>query len=199
MLPNPNLNPSSQPWARAITVAVQENTKDIDVLKKAMLSDNRAMAGQMGAVGRQVNELGSRSTRIVSAANLSVTATSSTSFSTATRNVNIPGEGRTSRHALISVSAPVSRSGDAIGPFITILFDGSVMFRDTVGQSTGGRVPDDWGNSLTTTFSAIVPPDGGTLAIRMQLSMFSGSSASATLSNIRVSTYFTDRPSNQVE
>lgn len=193
ILPRPNLPNAAMPWGRSITEAVESLEKTTSRTDQSLVSENRAFAGQMGAVGRQIQELGSRITRIVRPASLTVTASSSTSWASATRTVTIDGVGSTGRHALISVSSPVRTTGDGIaGPFATVRLDGQVVYRDSVGQSAGGRVPEQWGNSLNATFSGVVLPAGSTISIQLQASLFMSGSASATLTAPTISVYFVD-------
>lgn len=193
VLPRPNLPNDSMRWGRAVTEAVEELKKGTSRTDQALVSENRAISGQMGAVGRQIQELGSRVTRIVRPAALTVTATSTTSWASATRTATIAGVGSTGRHALISVSSPATRTGDGIsGPFVTVRMDNRVVYRDSVGQSTGGRVPDNWGNSLNATFSGIVNPGGSTISIQLQASLFVAGSATASLTAPVISVYFVD-------
>lgn len=193
VLPRPNLPNDSMRWGRSITEAVEELKKTTSRTDQSLVSENRAFAGQMGAVGRQIQELGSRITRVVRPASLTVNTNSTTSWASATRTVTIDGVGSTGRHALISVSSPVTTTGSGIaGPFATVRLDGQVVYRDSVGQSAGGRVPDQWGNSLNATFSGIVLPRGSTISIQLQASLFISGSASATLTSPTISVYFVD-------
>lgn len=193
VLPRPNLPNAAMPWGRAVSEAVERLEKDTSRTNQTLEVENRSIAGQMGAVGRQIQELGSRVTRIVRPAPLTVTANSVNSWSSATRTATIPGVGSTGRHALISVSSPVTRTGEGIaGPFATVSLDSRVMYRDSVGQSTGGRVPEEWGNSLNATFSGIINPGGSTINIQLQASLFMAGSASATLTAPTISVYFVD-------
>ena len=100
--PAPNLPNEAMPWARDVVKKLQQLEKDAARTDSSVTSDNRAIAGQMGAVGRQIEELGSRVTHIVTLASVTVTASSVKSFSSATVSGTIPGVG-SARNALISV------------------------------------------------------------------------------------------------
>lgn len=55
--PQNNLSPSAVPWARKIQEVTRRDTYRIDALEMAQQADNRGQAGQMGVVGRQIEEL----------------------------------------------------------------------------------------------------------------------------------------------
>lgn len=54
VLPQNNLNGDAVPWARDVTKLTQANSRDIERLEMFQEMSNRANAGQMGVLGRQV-------------------------------------------------------------------------------------------------------------------------------------------------
>lgn len=54
VLPQPNVNDDAVPWARKITGATQDNTRELARVSQDLEMSNRATAGQMGVIGRQL-------------------------------------------------------------------------------------------------------------------------------------------------
>lgn len=200
VFPRSNLNNEAVPWGRAVENAVVSDSRRIGQLEAALVSENRASAGQMGSAGRQIEglaaqteELASRVTSRVFLDTVTVTSTSTTGWASSSTSATLPGVTGGSRHALISVVAPVVRSGDAMaGPFITVRFRGVVVFRRAVAVA-GGLTPPDWGESLSTTFSAEVPPGGGELQITLQSQLFVAGTGSASAVLPTATAYFVDK------
>ena len=190
VFPQNNLPPASVPWGRAPQNAVDSSTRNLGIMSLTSESDNRATAGQMGVVGRQITELGNRTTKTTSMSSISVTATS-TSFSTATGNTLLPGVGTDPRYALVVFSSPVTQGTNMTDIFVTITAGGVVVFRGTPTRADG-VVPPDWGSGISATFSALVPPGGLPITVTVQAALFVAGSQTATLDNPTWATYFTD-------
>lgn len=200
VFPRSNLNNEAVPWGRAIENAVVSDARRIEQLEAALVSENRASAGQMGSAGRQIDglaqqteELASRVTTSVLVEPVSVTTSSTTVWASASTSAVLPGVPGGSRHALISVSSPISRTGTSMaGPFVTVRFQGAVVFRRAV-TGAGGLTPPDWGESVSTSFSAEVPSSGGLLQITLQAQLFVAGSGTAEAVAPVASAYFVDK------
>lgn len=191
VFPRRNLPSNAEPWGRTVENATKANESKLQDIRLGAESNNLAIAGQMGIVGRQINELGSRVTRTLSMDSISVVATSSTVFSTSSGSIAIPGTGDSDRRALITFGARVSAEANMSGPFITISFNGQVGYRGTAGAS-GGSTPPDWASGVSAVFSVIVPSGGGTLEAKIESSLFTAGNKTATIESPLVSVYFSD-------
>lgn len=78
VFPRHNLNDAAAPWARGLEAAIREVSYRNANAELGMHGGNRATAGQMGAVGRQVEDLRSRTTQVVDVGR-------------STRSLNLPG------------------------------------------------------------------------------------------------------------
>ena len=200
VFPRNNLNPDAVPWGRAIENATTANGRAIEDLQLDLLGENRSTAGQMGSAGRQIEllaeqatELGSRLSTVTNMSSVSVTATSTTAWSSASGTVTLPGVEGGERNAMIIVSAPVSKTNtNMAGPFVTVRFRGVVVFRRAISLA-GGIFPPGWGDSLNTSFAASVPSAGGVLEIQVQSQLFVAGTGTATVENPTITTYFVDR------
>lgn len=198
VFPRNNLNADAVRWARSIESATVSNKSLLESCLAILQGNNRASAGQMGIAGRQIDqlfnqvkELDSRLTRTQEMRTVKITTAAAGTWVTDTSSILVPGTGE-ARNAMISVFGPVVSSGSMAGPFATVRFNGAVVYRNGVGVS-GGLTPADWANSLTATFSAVVPAAGATLSITLQGSSFASGAQTASINFPGVTTLFTDR------
>lgn len=199
VFPQPNLGKDSMPWARGITAATFKNKLDLDMALAELRGGNRAAAGQMGSAGRQIaavaaqtSELDSRLTSHNELATVTVTTPeNSNAWVSATTGGFISGVGQ-GRNAIVSVHGAVTADQNMAGPFVTITFDNSVVFRGTVGPF-GGQLPPGWSNSLTATFAVTVPAEGARITIMLQSSSFVSQARTASVITPGITTLFTDR------
>lgn len=200
VFPRSNLNNDAVPWGRALESAILSDSRRIGQLEAAIVSENRASAGQMGSAGRQIEglseqteELASRVTSSVRLDPVSLSVTSTGAWDSSSETATIPGVPGGSRHALISVSSPVVQSGSPMaGPFVTIRFRGVVVFRRAIAAA-GGLTPPDWSGSVSTSFSAEIPPEGGSLQISIQAQLYAAGTGYASLTEPFVTAYFVDK------
>lgn len=198
VFPRNNLNADAVPWGRAIEAATVNNKVLLESALAILQGNNRANAGQMGIAGRQIDqlsaqtaELDSRLTRTQEMRTVAITTSGTGTWATAVSSILVPGTGE-DRNAMLSVFGPVSSSGNMAGPFVTVRFNNKIVYRNGVGAS-GGMVPADWANSLTATFSAMVPAAGAMLTITLQGSSFVSGAQTASINFPGVTTLFTDR------
>lgn len=191
VFPRRNLPSNAEPWGRTVENATKANESKLQDIRLGAESNNLAIAGQMGIVGRQISELGSRVTQTLSMASVTVVATSSVAFSSSSGSISVPGTGSTDRRALVTFSASVTSEANMSGPFITLSFNGQVVFRSTAGYS-GGATPADWATGVSAVFSVIVPSGGGSLTANVESSLFTAGDKTATLNSPLVSVYFSD-------
>lgn len=57
VFPQSNLPGEAVQWGRALQSAVEQTGSSVETLKQDFLSNNRSLAGQLGVVGRQIEEL----------------------------------------------------------------------------------------------------------------------------------------------
>lgn len=201
VFPRRNLNKSADPWGRAVEAVTASNAERIDNHERRVSGDNRAIAGQMGAVGRQVNilagqveELAARVSNVINVPNVTVTATSSTSFSSGSSMATIPGIGDSPRNAIIILSGfPVyDTSGTFAGPFITVRFAGQIVFQGRVMPAVIGSAPPGWYDTFDAALAVTIPSGGANLQIQLQASLFMSEPKTATLRDIKATVLFSD-------
>lgn len=201
VFPRRNLNKSADPWGRDIEAVTMSNAERIENHERRVSGDNRAIAGQMGSVGRQVNilagqveELAARVSNVIQVPNVSVTATSTTSFSSGSSSATIPGVGESPRNAIIIVSGfpAYDTSGTFAGPFITIRFAGQIVFQGRVMPAVVGSAPGGWSDTFDAALAVTVPNGGATLQIQMQAQLFTAGNKTATIRDIKATVLFSD-------
>lgn len=57
VFPQSNLPGEAVQWGRALQSAVEQTRSSVETLRQDFLSNNRSLAGQLGVVGRQIEEL----------------------------------------------------------------------------------------------------------------------------------------------
>lgn len=206
VFPRSNLPPDAIPWGRAIQDLSIDNENKIAGLEASLLGENRSIAGQMGAIGRnilsiqgqqteiqaQINELSSRSSGVVAGASVSVTSSSSTTWASATRTVTVPGEPDGTRTSIISFSAVCTQSGTGSGPtFIKIESGSLLLFTDSVYLDSS--MPPGWDSMLQSTFVAPVASGGAPFVITMQAINLVAGTRTTTLSQIQMAYSRVDR------
>ena len=197
VFPPSNLPPQSVPWGREVERAIKSNANEIAKLGSSAQNENRTSAGQMGLISRQmealqqsIDELDSRITRQYSGGSLTVTAVGNSSsnpvIGNASKTVRLDGVGDTTRKALITVTSPTSANSDFI---VELSVGGSSRFRGRVAEGTSSNLGL---TSLSTAFSADIPPGGANLTISSTNITYGTLTLTGTLTNIQVSVFFVD-------
>ena len=154
--------------------------------QEAIENQQNAIISQQSSIQGQVDELDARDLRTITAANLSLTA-NSTSFVYANRNNTIPNGMGSTRAALVTLSANLSSSGANVSTptFVRVYAGSALLFAQRLGDSR------DLGTyTISGSFVRNIPNSG--LAVRLELSaqnqQTSLGSRTITLSSITYST-----------
>lgn len=192
VFPRSNLPPDAVAWGRAVENEARNLSNAVISLGISSAGDNRASAGQMGALGRQVSELASRSNVTLFGDSISVTRTSGQNWASATRNISIPGASGGTRAAFVSVVASPSMSGpDAFAAWYDISSEGVTIGKGTVPIQNSSYPP---GFTAIVNEASIlqVPVTGSTISIRLWgLSL--QNTNTVTLSGITANVLYADR------
>lgn len=194
VFPRHNLNPDAVPWARKIEEEVSSTTKALNDLFGEAKSENRSTAGQLGALGRQLNELQSRSVAQYSVSDISVTRSSGSGWGSSSRSVSVSGVGDSPRWAYVSFSATVSNTSvlQYMQVGISLTSGGEVVGRQ---QVQGSAQAPGWYNASASFGSLIEIPAGGksfTVTVDAQV-LSGGTSRTVTFSDIEVTVMFSDK------
>lgn len=90
VFPRHNLDEAAVPWARAIETSIRNASYRNLNAQLGMHGDNRATAGQMGVVGRQVEDLRSRTTQVVNVGRSTRSLTLPSNYGTADTTHSFP-------------------------------------------------------------------------------------------------------------
>ena len=197
VFPPNNLPPQSVPWGREVERAVKSNELQISRLGDSAQNENRSSAGQMGLISRQmealqqsIDELDSRITRQYSGGSLTVTAVGNSGtnpvIGRASKTIRLAGVGTSTRKALITVTSPTSANSDFI---VELAVGGSSRFRGRVAEGTSSNLGL---TSLSTAFSADIPPGGANLVVSSTNITYGTLTLTGTLTNIQISVFFVD-------
>lgn len=69
VFPQSNLPGEAVQWGRALQSAVEQTGSSVETLKQDFLSNNRSLAGQLGVIGRQIEELETQQNEISTVVN----------------------------------------------------------------------------------------------------------------------------------
>lgn len=213
VFPRRNLPAASEPWGRKHDDVVRSQGRRITNLELASQSNNRANAGQLGVIGRQlealeqqqaelsrtVSELEARRMLFVTAASTSVTGNATTApFPTATRDFTFePPEGGR-RRALLSASWGYSNSGGlstTVSAFSELLQGGTVVWSSRGGISVpvATSAPGAWPVSESVTVPVSIPTGGATFTLRVHRVGFTTTSTTLTAQGISATLTYGDR------
>lgn len=197
VFPQSNLPAGAVQWGRAVERSVKDNATSLSRIQESIQGDNRANAGQMGIIGRQMtrlqeslDELESRVTNSYNMGSLSVTSTSGNPNNSNSKSITLEGVSGGPRKAIITVSSPASTTAEFVHLDASVSLAGVKKYQGFVAERTSSQGLGY--TSLTTAFSGTIPPGGATLTVRIENQIFGSTSATGTLSNIEVSTFFVD-------
>ena len=195
VFPDPNVDPAVRPWARKITEAVRGLGYEVVNTKQAQNGDNRAAAGQLAVLGRQidtlnltVNDLRSRRSYIVNPAALSVTGNATVApFPTGTITFTMTAP-EVTRTAQIGFTATMSNTGgtaNSVSAFVELLYGGVVLSNTQISVPRPTSAPTSWVDSINFYSFATIP---GTVApeftVRITRVGFTGVSTTLTIDNM---------------
>lgn len=195
VLPQPNLPPDSVQWARETNKGVRDSSREIARLTLNQEMNNRATAGQMGVIGRQLEELTlvvqdlrGRSSHQEAPGDLQlVYGTGSGQKGPVTATFSFPeptGVGRTATligSGVFEWTGGTSASAQPINMRLEVRHAGSLISTNVATVSPRPFLPADFeGNSFTVAASVPVPQGSDPV---FQLRLFGYRSASGGVSN----------------
>lgn len=213
VFPRRNLPAASEPWGRKVDDVVRSHTRKLQNLELASQGNNRANAGQLGVIGRQlesladqqdllsatVEELDARRMIFTTAANLSVTGNATTApFPSATRNFTLDAPLLGRRRGLFSASWTYSNSGGSsniVSAFSEILQDSVVIWSSMGGVSVPyvASSPGSWPVSETVSLPVSVPEGGSLFQLRIHRVGFNTTTTTLTASGLSATLDYGDR------
>lgn len=171
VFPRSNLAPEAVEWGRGVERESRQTYYDLLDLNGAGKSDNRLQAGQMGVVGRQIQDLRARTTQVTQINRISTLVELPESYGLATvrftRNVILPPTfDGSNRKSLIFLSgiAYNSNPGNTMGTVYVRLNDitSKPMAAPAMTSTPEGYVETvsisttlDWGNTFNLEFLII--------------------------------------------
>lgn len=192
VFPPSNLGDNSVEWARQMENLTRNNAYALQNMQTSLTGDNRATAGQMGALGRQISELQDRATVLVSrGSDLIVSSTSTVTFSTASWTDVIPGSGVT-RSALISISAPYVQDNN-ISVLLGVSSPGLNHVSSRAPSGPTLTPPAGWVTTFSDQFVTQVPATGLPLTLTIYAVNFVAGTLRARLVNPTYSVTLFDR------
>lgn len=195
ILPQPNLPPDSVQWARETNREVRDSSREIARLTLNQEMNNRATAGQMGVIGRQLEELTlvvqdlrGRSSHQVSPSDLQlVYGTGFGQKGPVTSEFSFPAPEPDARTAMLVGSGvfewtgSTNTSAQPINMRLEVRQAGSLVSSSVATVSPRPFLPADFeGNSFTVAASVRVPPGVDPV---FQLRLFGYRSASGGVSS----------------
>lgn len=211
VFPRRNLPPESEPWGRKHDEVSRSHTRTLEDIRLSLLGLNRASAGQLGVVGRQLDELErqqleieanvaelqARSTHFDSPANLSVTGNATTApFPSATRNFSFPAPTGGRRAAVLTFSWDYTNSGSStVSAYADIRQGSTIIWQSPQGQSVpwGASAPPGWSPGASGLASVRVPAGGSTFSLRIHRVGFQTTTTTLSATNISAVLQYVDR------
>ena len=196
VFPRNNLNPDAVPWARAIEESVVQTAKAVGVVSGESLSENRAMAGQLGALGRQLNELQAREVAEYEISDVSITRSSGAGWGSSSRNFTVSGIGGSPRWAYVSFSGTVSNRSvlQYMNMGVSLTSGNLIVGRQVIPWTSQDYMPSWFQPSASFGALVEIPAGGRSFTITLDAQVLSGgSSRTATLTDIQVTVMFSDK------
>lgn len=196
IFPRNNLNPDAVPWGRKIEEVVTKTAREVGRVSGESLSENRATAGQLGALGRQLNELQAREVAQYSVSDISITRSSGSGWGSSSRNFTVAGVGDSPRWAYVSFSGVLADRNVLqymqVGGSLTS--GNLIVGRQSVVWTTVSYLPSWFSASLSFGSLVEIPASGRTFTVTLDAQTLSGgSSRTATLTDIEVTVMFSDK------
>lgn len=216
VFPRRNLPAASEPWGRKHDDVVRSLGRRVSNLELSAQGNNRANAGQLGVIGRQletialqqdqlasqqlqlssqqtllqsqVTELQNRKTVTASPANLSVSGNATTPpLPVATRTFTLPAP-NVGRAALITISANFSNSNNShtARAFVELLYGSSVIARWDGAVPNSLSAPPGWAETMTLS-RALTIPSGSNPGFSLRLTRLGFTSTATTITMSNIS------------
>lgn len=199
-LPQNNLPDEAVPWGRDLQGLALQTAHSANNLEDSLIMSNRATAGQMGALGRQIEELvRGRSTHVISIEDVAISR-STAGISETSRSVTLPDPFESSRSALITLSGAVTRTSPAgglgsAGTFLKVSKEGVDYLKDSMGSVGGGiGAPSGFASiAFTRSLTDVVNVGGPPLDLSFYISTNEASAMTFTFSNLRLVVQYQDK------
>lgn len=192
--PLSNLSPMAEPWGRDMQERILASGTAIDRLGGSVSNDGRIQNSSMDLMAAQISELYARSSALVRAGNLT-TPSFTDNLVSVSSFVSLPAAS-VPRLAWVSLSCTPSQTGtDDSVVFVTMLLDGQVFYRNSVGLPAGLAPPPGWDGATFVGYSGFTSQSGtGNLELRLQARGFSGGAPrTVTLSGIQATVNFAQK------
>lgn len=193
VFPARNLGQESEPWGRELEELTRSNSYRIDNIETSSRGDNRATAGQMGALGRQVEELRGRLSVLRTPGSISITPPAGGMFVSATAVANLPPPEGGARAAFISVTGRLSDGSDSLVLFLDINAGGEIISRGRALQTSSLTAPAGFSPMASSSAIVLVPASGLDVNITMWGARLGGGVVTATFDDIKVNAIYADR------
>ena len=176
VFPPHNLNPDSVPWGRDVQDKVRRQGYLLDNLITSSAGDNRAIAGQMGALGRQIEDLTQRRTTATFPTDLTlIKGGTSGEVGPSTRVLNIEAPQGGSRSATLFGSGSVIWTGtstgsgiaDSVTAGIEVRQSGTRKWFDMVDASSAAMFTFSGSRTFSVVAPVVVPAGGSTWDLRL--------------------------------
>lgn len=213
ILPRRNLPAPADPWGRKHDELSQKHDRRITNLELAYRGNNRATAGQLGIIGKQLEtlqfqqaeitrtivELEARKMLYLEAANLSVSGNATVApFPTASRSFTFASPEGGRRRGLLSVSWNYTNSGGSgtpVSAYAEIVQDGTTIWHSRGGISVPypTSAPGAWPVSEAVTLPVAVPSSGSVYALKIHRVGFTATTTTLTAQGISSTLTYGDR------
>ena len=188
VFPPHNLNPDSVPWGRSIQDRVRSMSYSLDNLIVSSAGDNRAIAGQMGALGRQIEDLSGRSSHTTNPPDVTVIhGTGTGQVGPVSSTMSFPTPQGSSRTAILVVSGVYTWTGTNTNPgdigssvqaILEIRLNGVRVWSTTTLVQSLTLAPASQGEAISAVASLRVPSTPSTYELRLYTyKSFSGGTA----------------------
>lgn len=205
VFPPHNLNPDSVPWGRSIQDRVRSQGYSLDNLIISSAGDNRAIAGQMGALGRQIEDLTQRRTTATFPADLElIKGGTSGEIGPIARALSIAAPQGGARTATIFGSGSVVWTGtstgggiaDSVTSGIEVRQSGNRIWFDRVEASSAAMFTFSGSRTFSVVVPVVVPEGGSSWDLRLWVGRTSSggqANAGVRLSNMNFTVVYGDK------
>ena len=205
VFPPHNLNPDSVPWGRTIQDRVRSQGYSLDNLIISSAGDNRAIAGQMGALGRQIEDLTQRRATATFPADLElIKGGTSGEIGPIARTLDLPAPQGGARTATIFGSGSVVWTGtstgsgiaDSVTTGIEVRQEGTRIWFDMFEASSASMFTFSGSRTFSVVAPVVVPSGGSSWDLRLWVGRTSSggqANAGARLSAMNFTVVYGDK------
>lgn len=176
VLPQSNVNDDAVPWARKITDLAQGSARDLVRVSQDLEMSNRATAGQMGVIGRQLSELQARSSHQGTPEGMTlVYGTGFGQKGPVTSNFEMPGPSGGGRTATLVGSGVfewaggTSTSAVPIYLRLEVIFEGLLVSSAVEQVSASPFLPAEFGGNAFSAVASLQVPYSPSASFELKL------------------------------